>query len=221
MTNKLENWEQRPTLVFHFQYTTVGVQYKAFKQKKLHMTFSPHPFFGFSAQLRGKITEELLRNAPLFSWWSPPPASRLGKTLGTSQLPPGSRRRCERCVDYSYFCRAYTPPRPAPPHFTRTLTYTHVHALTPAPRSLCALCAGDRSPHQAPPSSDRGGVTKDSHSPSPGCLFLLGPRNTPSASRSNFLLHNTLVFPTPPPELGVEGGGSNSNTAPARISIWH
>lgn len=67
----------------------------------------------------------------------PRPASRQGKALETRQLPPRSLRRCERCVDYSHFCRAYTPLRPAAPHFART------RALRGP-----ALCAqGHRAPH--------------------------------------------------------------------------
>lgn len=45
--------------------------------------------------------------APLFLL-APTSASQQGKALGTILFPPGSEQRCERCVDYSCFCTAYT-----------------------------------------------------------------------------------------------------------------
>ena len=100
---------------------------------------------------------------PLFSWWSPPPASRQGKALGTSQLPPSSLPALgggvsDVLIIHIFAERTLRRGRRRRISHVHSRTHRHTRSLGPgAPSAPGARgIAGDRGPHPAPPSSERG-----------------------------------------------------------------
>lgn len=106
-------------------------------------------------------------------------------------------------------------------------TYIHVHTCTRALRGPALAPRSARWGIAPRPPPTRGPLLQqgrgDKKAPTPPLHCLPGPpspRNTSLASRSNFLLHNTLISPAPLPWM-VGGVQLQTWHQLAYHSIWH
>lgn len=217
MACQLVHREQRPKPPFHLQYTTTACSMRPLNSR-VKCDSLPFLFFGFSAQLKRKITENNSEMAPSFPGGPRPLPAGRGKPSGPpSSLPARGGGVSDVLIIHIFVERALRGGRRRR-HISHVHSRTHMHTRSPGRRSHCARGApGSRAPLWGGPPRTGEEWRRLPLSP-PQVASPSNPRKHTLASRSNFLLQDTLVFPTSPsPGLCVCVWGWGE----AQPQIWH